>query len=409
MKEVLSVILGGGRGTRLYPLTKYRAKPAVPLAGKYRLIDVPISNCLNSGMKKIFILTQFNSVSLNRHIFRAYKLDSFTEGFVEIIAAEQGMDKGDWFQGSADAVRKCLRHFSDPRIKYILILSGDQLYKMNFREVLEFHIERGSEITVACNTVPLEDTPELGIMGIDKKSRIRKFVEKPKKKSQIADMSVRIDGRARYLASMGIYVFNKEVLTDLLSTNTMADFGKEVIPQAIGPRRAFAFIHRGYWKDIGSIKSFYEETLALTSENPPLNFFDEEWQFFTRSRFLPLSKFEGKTSVKDSIIADGAIITESSISHSVVGLRSRIDSGSNIEDSIIMGNDYYGGDLLPRIGIGRNCHLRRAIVDKNVRMGDNVRILNKKRLRDFENELCVIRNGVIIIPKGTVIPAGTVI
>jgi glucose-1-phosphate adenylyltransferase len=208
---------------------------------------------------------------------------------------------------------------------------------------------------------------------------------------------------------MGIYVFNKEVLTDLLSTNTMADFGKEVIPQAIGPRRAFAFIHRGYWKDIGSIKSFYEETLALTSENPPLNFFDEEWQFFTRSRFLPLSKFEGKTSVKDSIIADGAIITESSISHSVVGLRSRIDSGSNIEDSIIMGNDYYGGDLLPRIGIGRNCHLRRAIVDKNVRMGDNVRILNKKRLRDFENELCVIRNGVIIIPKGTVIPAGTVI
>jgi glucose-1-phosphate adenylyltransferase len=280
---------------------------------------------------------------------------------------------------------------------------------MNFREVLEFHIERGSEITVACNTVPLEDTPELGIMGIDKKSRIRKFVEKPKKKSQIADMSVRIDGRARYLASMGIYVFNKEVLTDLLSTNTMADFGKEVIPQAIGPRRAFAFIHRGYWKDIGSIKSFYEETLALTSENPPLNFFDEEWQFFTRSRFLPLSKFEGKTSVKDSIIADGAIITESSISHSVVGLRSRIDSGSNIEDSIIMGNDYYGGDLLPRIGIGRNCHLRRAIVDKNVRMGDNVRILNKKRLRDFENELCVIRNGVIIIPKGTVIPAGTVI
>jgi glucose-1-phosphate adenylyltransferase len=250
MKEVLSVILGGGRGTRLYPLTKYRAKPAVPLAGKYRLIDVPISNCLNSGMKKIFILTQFNSVSLNRHIFRAYKLDSFSEGFVEIIAAEQGMDKGDWFQGSADAVRKCLRHFSDPRIKYVLILSGDQLYKMNFSEVLKFHIERGSELTVACNTVLSEETPELGIMGIDKQSRIRKFVEKPKNKSQIVDMAVRIDGKTRYLASMGIYVFDKRGSNGSFEHQYYGGFRQRDNTSGVRPAETFAFIP-GYWKEIG--------------------------------------------------------------------------------------------------------------------------------------------------------------
>jgi glucose-1-phosphate adenylyltransferase len=246
-------------------------------------------------------------------------------------------------------------------------------------------------------------------MGIDKQSRIKKFIEKPKHKSHIASMAVTIDGKQKFLASMGIYVFNKEVLQDLLTKNNMADFGKEIIPAAIGPRKVFAFIHRGYWKDIGSIKSFYEENLALTGNTPPLDFFDEEWQFFTRSRFLPLSKLEGRTSVEESSIADGAIITEATLSRSIIGLRSRIGEGSVIEDSILLGNDYYDGEQVPPLGIGKNCHLKKVIVDKNVRIGDNVRIVNKKGVQEFENELCVIRNGIIIIPKGTVIPSGTVI
>ena len=409
MKNVLSVILGGGRGTRLYPLTKYRAKPAVPLAGKYRLIDIPISNCLNSGLQKIFVLTQFNSVSLNRHIFRAYKFDTFSQGYVEVLAAEQNMEHGDWFQGSADAVRKCLRHFSDPRIEYILILSGDQLYKMNFTAMLNFHFEKKSEITIACNPVPVEETHDLGIMGIDKSRRIKSFIEKPKHRKEILGMEIASEGKQKYLASMGIYVFKKEVLVELLSANNKADFGKEIIPEAIGGKRTFAYIHNGYWKDIGSIESFYKENMAFTQAKPPIDLFDENWPFFTRPRFLPLSKIR-ESVIKNSDIAEGTMISNAKILHSIIGLRSKVEAGAVIENSILMGNDYYDNSVkVPVLGIGKNCVVRKAIVDKNVRMGDNVKIINKDNLVDFENEFCVIRNGIVIIPKGAVIPSGTVI
>ncbi|MCU0650899.1 MAG: glucose-1-phosphate adenylyltransferase [Candidatus Omnitrophica bacterium] len=409
MKNVLSVILGGGRGTRLYPLTKYRAKPAVPLAGKYRLIDIPISNCLNSGLTKIFVLTQFNSVSLNRHIFRAYKFDTFSQGFVEVLAAEQNMEHGDWFQGSADAVRKCLRHFADPRLEYVLILSGDQLYKMNFNAMLNFHFEKKADITIACNPVDVEETAELGIMGLDKSRRIRKFIEKPKHRRDIAGMEILSEGRQKYPASMGIYVFKKEVLVELLSANNKADFGKEIIPDAIGSKKTFAYVHSGYWKDIGSIASFYQENMAFADARPPIDLFDEKWPFFTRPRFLPLSKFRDSV-IKDSDIAEGTLITKAQILHSIIGLRSKISAGSVIEDSILMGNDYYDNSTKsPILGIGKNCVIKKAIVDKNVRMGDNVKIINRDKADDFENEYCVIRNGIVIIPKAAVIPSGTVI
>ncbi|MFA5362361.1 MAG: glucose-1-phosphate adenylyltransferase [Candidatus Omnitrophota bacterium] len=411
MNEVLSIILGGGRGTRLYPLTKYRAKPAVPVAGKYRLVDIPISNCLNSGFQKIFVLTQFQSGSLNRHIFRAYKLDAFSGGFVEIIAAEQSGEQSDWFQGSADAVRKCLRHLNVPKIKYILVLSGDQLYRMNFNELLRFHIKNKAEVTVACNPVQEEETHDLGIMGVEKDFRIRKFVEKPQDRKEVKDLAVEIKGKNRFLASMGIYIFNRETLTELVENNSKADFGREIIPDSVGSRRTFAFSYDGYWRDIGSIQSFYEENLAFADPNPPLNLYDENWQFFTRSRFLPLSKFL-KGTIENSSIAEGTVITQSSIIHSVIGLRSIIGSQSVVEESIIMGNDYYEDISVYKKkktigpGIGRHCHIRKAIIDKNARIGEGVKLVNAKNLQDFENQYCVIKNGIIIVPKDTVIPAG---
>ena len=414
MQEVLSIILGGGRGARLYPLTKYRAKPAVPLAGKYRLIDIPISNCINSGFQKIFVLTQFQSGSLNRHIFRAYKLDAFSGGFVEIIAAEQSVQQSDWFQGSADAVRKCLQHFNVPKVKYILVLSGDQLYRMNFNELLRFHIKKKSEVTVACSGVSAEEAPELGIMATNSDFRIRKFVEKPKDKKDYKDLACEINGKESYLASMGIYLFNKEVLTDLVANNSQNDFGREIIPAAVVSRRTHAFVYNGYWKDIGSIKSFYEENLAFADPEPPLNLYDEDWPFFTRPRFLPLSKFLD-SHIRNSSIAEGTVITNARITHSVIGLRSIIGTDSVIEDSILMGNDYYEDistykkKRLSHLEIGKHCHIKRAIIDKNVQMGNGVKLVNKKNLQDFENDYCVIRNGIIIVPKNTIIPSGFVI
>jgi glucose-1-phosphate adenylyltransferase len=401
----------------LYPLTKFRAKPAVPIVGKYRLVDIPISNCLNSGFQKIFILTQFESGSLNRHIFRAYKLDSFSGGFVEIIAAEQSVEQSDWFQGSADAVRKSLKHFTHPAIKYILVLSGDQLYKMNFGDLLHFHIQKKSEITIACNTVGIEETSDLGIMGINGDCRIQNFIEKPKEKKEIKDFAIQVDGKERYLSSMGIYLFNKEVLSELLTKSNKADFGREIIPDALSVKKTYAFTYKGYWKDIGSIKSFYEENLAFTEPNPPLDLFDEDWQFFTRSRYLPLTKFLN-SGIEKSIVTEGSIIEEAKIVHSIIGLRSIIRSEAIIEDSIIMGNDFYEQtdvrkaerlSKVPPLGIGKNCHIKKAIVDKNARIGNDVKIINKKNIKDFENGYCVISNGIIIIPKNTVIPSGTVI
>jgi glucose-1-phosphate adenylyltransferase len=410
MKDILSIILGGGRGVRLYPLTQHRAKPAVPLIGKYRLIDIPISNCLNSGLNRIWILTQFNSASLNKHITRTYKLSYYSQGFVDILAAEQSADDSDWFQGSADAVRKCLKHFNDPRIKNILILSGDQLYKMDFEYLINFHLEKKSEITIACNPVLKEETPELGIMAADKNYRINKFIEKPSYEKDIDKLSLDIDGKKMFLASMGIYLFKKEVLFELLSNNSKKnDFGKEIIPDAIGDRKTYAYIHNGYWKDIGTVESFYNESLAFTIDMPPLNLFDEEWPFYTRPRYLPLSKIN-ESEISHSKIAEGTIIKKANISHSIIGLRSFIDDGTIIEDSIIMGNDFYDiNNPDPVVGIGKGCQIKKAIIDKNVKLGSGVKIVNSANIQEAEDRYYVIRNGIVVIPKNTVVPDNTVI
>jgi glucose-1-phosphate adenylyltransferase len=418
MRELLSVILGGGRGTRLYPLTKERCKPAVPLFGKYRLIDIPISNCLNSGFNRIYVLTQFLSESLNKHISRTYKMDPFTKGFIDIMAAEQAMENVDWFQGTADAVRRCLKHFNDPAIKYILVLSGDQLYKMNLEQMFDYHVDKKAEVTVACNYIKPEEAGAFGVMGIDKDSRIKKFVEKPKDISEVKDMSVGNGSEISFLGSMGIYLFNKSALIHLLTENKdKVDFGKEIIPEAIKTKSTFAFHFNGYWRDIGTIKTFYEENLAMTEPIPPLDMFDETWQIFTRSRHLSPAKFVD-SSVEKSIVAEGAIVLSAKVRRSVVGLRFRVDSGSVVEDTIAMGCDYYEtideieDDLsrgIPHLGIGKNCLVKKAILDKNVRIGDNVKIVNEKGADNYDGPNYSIRDGIVIVGKNAVIPSGTVI
>ena len=339
MKNVLCLILGGGRGIRLYPLTKYRCKPAIPLAGKYRLIDIPISNCLNSGLNKIYVLTQFNSESLNKHINRSYKMDVFSKGFIEIIAAEQSMDDTNWFQGTADAVRRCLKHFNDPAIEYVFVLGGDHLYSMDLSAVLKEHIQKKSEVTVLCNPVKDSEFFEFGIMGINDKGRINQFIEKPKDRSKITSVCVEIDKRKYFLASMGIYLFNKQVLEKILLENKKTDFGREIIPDSIGKYLIHAFVYKGYWRDIGTIKAFYEENISLTQPNAPLDIFDEQWPFFSRARFLPPARID-KCSLDNTIISDGAILEGAKIKNSIIGLRSKVDNNSEIENTIIMGADF---------------------------------------------------------------------
>jgi glucose-1-phosphate adenylyltransferase len=417
MREVLCLVLGGGRGARLYPLTKDRSKPAVPFAGKYRLIDIPISNSLNSGVNQIYVLTQFNSESLNKHIGRTYKMDPFSQGFVEIMAAEQSMESADWFQGSADAVRRCLKHFNNPLIKYILVLSGDQLYKMNFMELLKFHKEKASEITIACNPTDPSLIKDFGIMCADENWRINNFVEKPEKETAVKGMSINRGKKRSYLASMGIYLFNKDVLVQILSNNKKADFGREVIPDSFEDKLTYAYIHEGYWKDIGTIKAFYEENIVFTESVPPLDLFDEQWQFFTHPRYLPPAKIE-ECRLNRVLIGEGSILYKCNISRSVIGLRSRVSAGAAIEDSIIMGADFYQsiGDIerdrsqkIPPIGVGRNCVIKKAIIDKSARIGEGSKIINQKKLDSFESNTYSIKDGIVIIPKNTVIAPGTVI
>lgn len=418
MKDVLCVIMGGGRGTRLYPLTKERCKPAVPLAGKYRLIDIPVSNCLNSGLNKIYVLTQFNSESLNKHITRTYKLDPFSEGFVEIMAAEQTMGNTEWFQGTADAVRRCLRHFNDPAFKYIAVLSGDQLYKMNLREMLDFHKEKRADMTLACNlTYEKENLNEMGIIKLGENNRVIDFFEKSEDFHLLEDSAIKIDGKKGFLVSMGIYIFNKEVLIELLTESNKTDFGKEIIPDSFAQKLTEAFIYRGYWRDIGSIKNFYDENLLLTEPIPPLDFFDENWQVFTRPRYLPPLKVKN-SKISRSIVSEGCIIESATINHSVIGLRSRIDEKSIVEDSIIMGCDFYQSldDIVshrsrgePVMGIGKGCVVRKAILDKNVKIGNNVKIINEKRQERFEGENYSIKDGIVIVHKNSTIVPGTVI
>ncbi|MDD4957046.1 MAG: glucose-1-phosphate adenylyltransferase [Candidatus Omnitrophica bacterium] len=417
MHQVLCLILGGGRGTRLFPLTKERCKPAVPLFGKYRLIDIPVSNCLNSDFNRIYILTQFLSESLNKHISRTYKMDAFTKGYIEVMAAEQSMDDTDWFQGTADAVRRCLKHFNNPDIKYILVLSGDQLYKMDLAEMYRYHVSKKAELTVACNRVSPDEVSGLGIMGVDKDARITRFVEKPKDVSKISDMEIKNFGEKCFLGSMGIYLFNKKALIELLVDQKKVDFGKEIIPDAIHTKLTYAYTFDGYWRDIGTIKGFYEENLLLTGAMPPMDMFDEKWQIFTRARFLPPAKFTD-SQVDGSIVAEGAILISAIIKHSIIGLRFRVGAGSKIDSTIAMGCDYYEtmeqldddkAEGIPHLGVGADCEIRKAILDKNVRIGDNVKIINSRNLDNFDGPNYHIRDGIVIISKNSVIPSGTVI
>ena len=345
-------------------------------------------------------------------------MDSFTNGFIDIMAAEQSMEDTDWFQGTADAVRRCLKHFNDPAVKYIFVLSGDQLYKMNLAEMYHYHVDKGAELTVACNVVGKQEISKLGIMGINNASRITKFIEKPEKLAMAKGMEVsEAKGDKRFLGSMGIYLFNKSTLIDLLTKDKKVDFGKEIIPEAIHDKKTYAYLFDGYWRDIGTIKHFYEENLSLTGSIPPLDIFDEKWQIFTRQRFLPPAKFEN-CQVEKSIVAEGAILLSAKVTHSVIGLRFRVGSDTVMEDTVAMGCDFYETvdeiernkkKGVPPLGAGKNCHIRKAILDKNVKIGDNVKIINSEGVDDFDGPNYYIRDGIVIITKGSVIPSGTVI
>jgi len=423
--NVLSVIMGGGQGTRLFPLTKERAKPAVPLAGKYRLVDIPISNCINSGLRRVYLLTQFNSASLHRHISQSYKFDHFSGGFVEILAAEQTYTDASWYQGTADAVRKNLSHFLNHDWDYLLILSGDQLYRMDFSQIVGQHADTGADITVATIPVGRRDTPSFGIMQINEENRITRFEEKPK--DPAVQDSLRLpqewhaklgiqDGRELFLASMGIYVFNREVLRKLLD-NTLTDFGKHIIPGAIQTHRVFSYVFQGYWEDVGTIRSFFEANLDATSELPRFNFFDMSAPIFSRPRFLPGSKING-AQIDHAVISDGCILNHARIRHSIMGLRTLVGAGTELHRVVGLGCDYYESlesieinekAGRPRIGIGSNSRIENAIIDKNARIGNNVVISPAGKPENVDHALYYIRDGIVIIPKNGVVPHGTVI
>jgi glucose-1-phosphate adenylyltransferase len=410
--------MGGGAGTRLFPLTKDRAKPAVPLGGKYRLVDIPISNCLNSGMRSIYVLTQFNSLSLHRHIQASYKFDNFSRSFIDILAAQQTPEGSQWYQGTADAVRQNMRYFLEGPFDYFLILSGDQLYRMDFRALLHQHIRSGADITLATKPVHREKVCEFGIMqsGVDR--RITRFVEKPTDASVLEEMKMSRELMTEigsdkeeelFQASMGIYIFNRDVLVECLNNN-LADFGKHVIPQSIEKQNVGAYIFQGYWEDIGTVRAFYEANLNLTDLLPEYSFFEAAAPIYTHPRFLPGSKINGAT-LRQAIIADGCIISDAHLERSVIGVRSIIQSGATIRNSIVMGADYFEQDrpadsTQPAIGIGRNCVIDRAIIDKNARIADGVVITPEGKPTDFDGDNYFIRDGIVIVPKNAVIPAG---
>jgi len=419
-KKVLSIILGGGRGTRLEPLTSHRSKPAVPIAGKYRLVDIPISNCLNNDLKRMFVLTQFNSASLNSHVKNTYQFSGFSSAFVDILAAEQTPDNQTWFQGTSDAVKQCQHHFN--RIddwEYALILSGDQLYQMDLMQMVEDHVKSGAEITVATQPVSSKEAPAFGILKTDENSFIRTFTEKPPLEelpgweSEVSD-KMKSEGK-EYLASMGIYIFNRKVLDEVLSDDAI-DFGKEIIPDAItGGRKVYGYQYEGYWEDIGTIRAFYEANLALTDDIPKFNLFDKENTILTRARILPPCKVNN-TRINKAMISEGCIISAESIEHSIVGVRSRIGSGSIIKDAYIMGADNYQTlaeiqNCLsvgkPYVGVGDNCKLSGVIVEKNCKIGNDVTIKGGKHLQDIETDTYVVKDGVIVIKNSAVIAPGT--
>lgn len=421
-REILSVILGGGAGSRLYPLTASRSKPAVPIAGKYRLVDIPISNCLNNGIGRMFVLTQFNSASLNRHIKNTYHFSAFSKAFVDILAAEQTPDNPTWYQGTADAVRQGLRHIEPFDSDYVLILSGDQLYQMDFAEMLDNHKKLGADISVATIPVTQRDAPEFGILKSDE-GLITSFIEKPKKealKDWVSDTGkeMKEDGRI-YLASMGIYIFNRNLLFDLLQKEykDATDFGKEIIPQSISKYKVASYQYTGYWTDIGNIYSFFEANLDLTKDIPDFNMFDNERTIYTRPRMLPPAKISG-TTLEKTLIAEGSILNASRIEHSVIGIRSRVGHGSTIVSTYIMGSDQYETlvDIakaaekgIPLLGVGDRCYIKNAILDKNVRIGNDVRINGGTHLENTDHALYTVKDGIVVVKKGAIIPNGFVI
>ncbi|MGI8633956.1 MAG: glucose-1-phosphate adenylyltransferase [Segetibacter sp.] len=419
-KSVVAVILGGGAGTRLHPLTASRSKPAVPIAGKYRLVDIPISNCINSGISRMFVLTQYNSASLNRHIKNTYHFSAFSTGFVDILAAEQTPDNPSWYQGTADAVRQSLRHLQTFDFEYVLILSGDQLYQMDFCEMIDHHKKTGADISIATIPVPAREASEFGILKANDEHMITSFIEKPKQDllpDWVSDTGEEMKSQGRnYLASMGIYVFSRKLLFELLEDKMKdaTDFGKQILPQSIGTHKVASYQYEGYWTDIGNIYSFYEANLALTDALPPFNLFDNTNTIFTRARMLPPAKFTGSTLEK-SIVAEGSIIHASNIKGSVVGIRSRIGEETEIIDSYLMGNDYYEtfDQILdneekgvPSVGIGQRCHIEHAIIDKNCRIGNDVRIVGGNKLANTEHELYTVKDEIIVVKKNAVLPDG---
>ncbi|HVZ73843.1 MAG TPA: glucose-1-phosphate adenylyltransferase [Polyangia bacterium] len=417
MNDVLAIILGGGRGTRLFPLTLKRSKPAVPIGGKYRLIDIPISNCLNSNLRQIYVLTQFNSESLNRHIGMTYKFDVFSSGFVSVLAAEQTEEGGNWFQGTADAVRQSLRHMRRSRAQDMVILSGDQLYKMDYRQMLKTHRDSGADATVAVIPVAEDQTSGFGILKMDDSGRIVHFDEKPPA-SRLPGLVSRLpNGENGYLASMGIYIFKRDVLEAALANPQLVDFGRHVIPDAVPKSRVQAHVYRGYWEDVGTIQSYFQANLALCDAIPPFDFYDAAHPVYTNPRFLPASKFDG-SEVKSALVCEGSIIHGAKIERALIGIRSRVGVGTTIKSSLLIGADHYEtlaeinasvARGVPPLGIGAESIIENAIIDKNARIGRGVRLLNTARVKEKDGDGFYIREGIIIVPKNGVIPDGTVV
>ncbi len=422
-QSVVSVILGGGAGSRLYPLTATRSKPAVPIAGKYRLVDIPISNCINSGINRMFVLTQFNSASLNKHIKNTYQFSAFSKGFVDILAAEQTPDNPGWFQGTADAVRQSLKHIRNNDFEYVLILSGDQLYQMDFAQMIDDHTAKGADITIATIPVADREAPEFGILKSNEEQLITSFIEKPKKEllpEWTSETGAEMQAQGRnYLASMGIYIFNRQVIFDLLEVDKKdtTDFGKEIIPYSIDKYKVVSYQYGGYWTDIGNIYSFFEANLALTMELPLFNLFDNRNVVYSRARMLPPAKISG-TTLERTLIAEGTIINASRIENSVVGIRSFIGQGSTMVSCYMMGSDYFEtleeimhnlSKGIPKLGIGERCYMRNVIIDKNCRIGNDVRINGGSHLADADHSLYTVKDGIVVLKKGAVLPDGFVI
>jgi glucose-1-phosphate adenylyltransferase len=428
MQNVLSLILGGGRGTRLYPLTMLRSKPAVPIAGKYRLIDIPISNCINSGLNRVYVLTQFLSVSLHRHIANTYKFDPFSQGFVEVLAAQQTNEAADWYQGTADAVRQNIRYVHEDGCKEVLILSGDQLYRMDFRHLLETHRQTGADVTIAVLPVGVEQVAGFGIVRLDDAGRVAGFVEKPKTEEQRAPFRTPAEWLERrgiapkgreFLASMGIYLFSREALFQLLNAPPLAtDFGKDIFPRSIKTHKVYAYLFDGYWEDVGQIKAYHEASLALAGNDPPFDFHSPEGVIYTRMRYLPASRLSGAT-LQECLISDGCVVEAgANLVHSVVGVRTRIGRNVTVRDSVLIGADRFETDAeradnrqrgLPDFTIGDDTLIERAILDKDCRIGRGVRIVNRDKKETADGSNYVIRDGIVVIPKGAVVMDGTVI